>query len=226
MTATEALEASAKAVARRLTRWEVGVDGAIHAVAIIVAIFGAVTLLIYAARHGGAADITSVAVYSAGLIAMLGCSAAYNLCQWTRYRIPLRNLDQAAIFLMIAGTYTPFTVLHLEGPWRVSLTTTVWLVAVAGILFRLLLGRLFERVSVGLYLALGWLGLVAIAPLAGSLTPATLILLAVGGVLYSVGVVFHVWQRLPFQTPIWHAFVVAAAATHFAAIAVAVAQPA
>jgi hemolysin III len=157
---------------------------------------------------------------------MLGCSAAYNLCQWSRLRIILRNLDQAAIFLMIAGTYTPFTVLHLEGPWRVSLTTTVWLVAVAGILFRLLLGRLFERVSVGLYLALGWLGLVAIAPLAGSLTPATLILLAVGGVLYSVGVIFHVWQRLPFQTAIWHAFVVAAAATHFAAIAVAVAQPA
>ena len=226
MTASEALQASAKAVSRELGRWEIGIDGAIHAVAIVVSIVGAIILIVFAARHGGSADVVSVAIYCGGLIAMLGCSAAYNIGQWTRHRLLLRNLDQAAIFFMIAGTYTPFTVLRLDGAWSVSFTGLVWTLAVAGALVRFLHGRIFDRISIGLYLALGWLSLAAIFPLVEAVETTTLILLATGGVLYTVGIVFHLWQRLPFQTVIRHIFVVAAAAVHYAAVVVAVAQPA
>jgi hemolysin III len=156
---------------------------------------------------------------------MLGCSAAYNLCRLTRHAAWLRHFDQAAIFLMIAGTYTPFTVLHLNGVWGLSLTGMIWSCACLGILVKVLHGRLFDRVSVGLYLVLGWIGLVILPPLVEALDPAALILLAVGGILYTVGVVFHLWERLPFQTAIWHLFVIAAAALHYAAVVVSMPSP-
>ena len=222
MTGAEARDLVSGAISRRLTRWEIGVDGAIHAAAIAAALVGAVALLWIAAVRGGAGDIAATAVYSAGLLAMLGCSCAYNLARWTRHGNWLRALDNSAIFVMIAGTYTPFTALHMQGAWSFSLTSAVWAIAAAGILMRLFSGQLFDRVSIGLYLALGWIGLIALAPLVQALDNTTLILLVVGGGLYTVGVVFHLWERLPFQTAIWHAFVVAAAATHYAAVVVSI----
>jgi hemolysin III len=217
MTASEALEVSVKAVSRQFSRWEMGVDGGIHACAIVAGVIGSVVLL-FAAAAEGAADIAAVAVYSGCLITMFACSAAYNLGRFTRHGHWLKHVDQAAIFLMIAGTYTPFTALRLSGVWSVIFTTLVWGAALVGILLRLLHGRLFERVSVAIYLALGWMGLVLVAPLLQALSVPTFILLASGGALYTIGVVFHLWERLPFQSAIWHLFVVAAAATHFVAV--------
>jgi len=221
MTAGEALE-QARQLSRRLRRWELGVDGAIHAAAIVAGIVGSIVLLLETASNGAAADLAAVSIYSGGLIAMFACSAAYNLGRFTRHGLWLRNLDQAAIFLMIAGTYTPFTVLHLSGAWSVAFTAVVWSAAGLGIVLRLLPGRLFDRVSLLLYLALGWMALIILAPLFEALDLSALILLAVGGGLYTIGIVFHLWERLPFQTAIWHLFVVAAAATHFVAIVLSV----
>jgi hemolysin III len=223
VTAYEALELSTRAVRTRLQRWEIRVDGAIHVVAIIAALVGAIILILMADHRGGAEDVAAVAIYSVGLLAMFGCSAAYNFGRFSRHADWLRGLDQAAIFLMIAGTYTPFTVIDLSGAWSWSFTSVVWSLAIVGVLLRLLHGRLFARLSIALYLALGWFGLVAIFPLVQSLHVATLILLVVGGALYTIGIVFHLWERLPFQTAIWHLFVVAAAAVHFAAVTVSVA---
>lgn len=225
MTASEARAYVAEKIARQFTRWELRVDGAIHALAILAAIVGVVALIVYASLSGGAADVAAVAVYSAGLLTMLGCSAAFNLGRFTRHRDWLRRLDHAGIFLMIAGTYTPFTVLDLKGGWSWSFTALVWSVAVGGILLRLLHGRLFDRVSIGLYLTLGWIALVALAPLVQALDTPTLVLLGIGGALYTAGVIFHLWERLPFQNAIWHAFVVAAAAVHYAAVVVSVGAP-
>ncbi len=224
MTASEAFDVSVKAVSRQFNRWEIGVDGVIHACAIIAGLIGAVVLILLASSRGGAEDIVAVAIYSGGLLAMFGCSAAYNLGRWSRHANWLRNLDHAAIFLMIAGTYTPFTLLDLQGAWSWSFTGLVWSAAAIGILLRLLHGRLFDRVSLGLYLVLGWIALAALAPLVSVLNTPTLVLLAVGGSLYTVGIIFHLWERLPFQNVIWHSFVVAAAATHFAAVVVSVAS--
>jgi hemolysin III len=222
MTAAEARDLVSGALSRQLTRWEIGVDGAIHAAAIVAAFVGTIVLIWIAAKRGGAEDVAATAVYSTGLLTMLGCSCAYNLARWTRHGNWLRSLDNSAVFVMIAGTYTPFTVLHLQGAWSISLTSVVWALAGGGILVRLLHGRLFDRCSIALYLALGWVGLVALAPLVQALDAATLSLLMVGGGLYTVGVVFHLWERLPFQTAIWHGFVVAAAATHYAAVVVSI----
>jgi len=224
MTALEAFELSKEAVRRRFHRWEIGVDGAIHAVAIVAGLVGAVALFMIASRNGRAQDVAAVGIYSLGLLAMLGCSCAYNLGRFSRHAAWLKHLDHSAIFLMIAGTYTPFALIDLEGAWKWSLIGTVWTIAVAGVGLRLLHGRLFERISVGLYLALGWLGLVALPPLIHALDSPALVLLAVGGGLYTMGLIFHLWERLPFQNAIWHTFVVAAAATHFAAVVVSVAS--
>jgi hemolysin III len=226
MTAGEARDYVAGAISRRFHRWEIGVDGAIHAAAIIAGLIGAVALLLIASRRGDALDVAAVAIYSAGLVAMFGCSAAYNLGRFTRHGNWLRSLDNSAIFLMIGGTYTPFTVLDLNGAWSWSLTSIVWTVAIAGVLLRLFHARLFDRVSLLLYLALGWIGVVALPPLVQALDMPALVLLFVGGALYTIGLIFHLWHRLPFQNAIWHGFVVAAAATHFAAIVISLAAPA
>jgi hemolysin III len=223
LTAYEALEVSANAVRTRLQRWEMRVDGTIHIAAIIAALVGATILILMADHRAGAEETAAVAIYSCGLLAMFGCSAAYNFGRFTRHGNWLRGLDQSAIFLMIAGTYTPFTVIDLNGAWSWSFTSIVWSLAIVGVLLRLLHYRLFAKLSVGLYLALGWIGLLAIFPLFHALHIATLILLVIGGALYTIGIVFHLWERLPFQTAIWHLFVVAAAAVHFAAVTVSVA---
>jgi hemolysin III len=220
MTASEAFEVSLGAVRRRFSRWEMGVDGAIHTCAIIAAIVGAVILILFAASRGGTEDVIAVAIYSSGMLAMFGCSLAYNLARFTRHGRWLCKLDHAGIFLMIAGTYTPFTLLALQGAWSWTFTCLVWSVALLGILLRLVHGRLFDRLSLGLYLVLGWIALAAVGPLAEVLNVTTMILLATGGALYTIGIVFHLWERLPFQTAIWHLFVVAGAATHFAAVVV------
>jgi hemolysin III len=203
---------------RALTRGERVADGVIHVIGIAAGLIGAAMLVIAAATRGSPLELAALATYSGGLLAMLGCSAAYQLLRSSRRRELLRCFDHSAIFLMIAGTYTPFTLLRIRPFWDVALTAAVWSIAVAGIALRLFNPRLFDRVSIAFYLALGWVGLAAVAPLVPFVQVSTLALLGVGGVLYSAGVVFHLWERLPFQNAIWHAFVLVAAAVHYAAV--------
>jgi hemolysin III len=203
---------------RALTRGELVADGVIHVIGITAGLIGAAILVISAATQGSPLELAAVATYSGGLLAMLGCSAAYQILRSSRRRELLRCFDHSAIFLMIAGTYTPFTLLRIRPFWDVVLTAAVWSIAGAGIALRLIRPQVFDRVSLGFYLALGWAGLAAIAPLVPMVHFSTLILLGAGGLLYSVGVVFHVWDRLPFQNAIWHGFVLIAAAAHYTAV--------
>jgi hemolysin III len=203
---------------RALTRGEMVADGVVHVIGISAGLIGAAILLISAATHGSPLELAAIITYSGGLLAMLGCSAAYQILRSSRRRELLRCFDHTAIFLMIAGTYTPFTLLRIRPFWDVVLTATVWSIAAAGIALRILRPHVFDRFSLAFYLALGWAGLVAIAPLVPMVHLSTLILLGAGGLLYSVGVVFHVWERLPFQNALWHGFVLIAAATHYTAV--------
>jgi hemolysin III len=203
---------------RLYTLWERRVDASIHGVAIIAGLVGAALLLAVAADHGSRGAVLAAGVYSVALLAMFACSAAYNIGRRSRHQGWLRNLDQAAIFVMIAGTYTPFTTMYPTGWWSLVLTAAVWTVAALGIVARLFRGRLFERISVPLYLSFGWLGLATAAPLVHAIDTHVLALLATGGVLYTAGVAFHLWERLPYQNAIWHGFVVVAAAAHYAAV--------
>jgi hemolysin III len=204
--------------AREQSRGECAVDGAIHVLALVAALIGIGVLIGIIAVRSGLVEMVTAVIYGAGLLAMLGFSAAYNLGWNSRHRELLRRFDQAAIFVMIAGTYTPFTILGLDGAWEISLMSFVWTIALLGLALKLFLPRRLEGVSLAIYLALGWTGVVAAGPFINALNPPVPVLLTVGGVLYSIGTIFHVWRRLPYQNAIWHAFVVAAAAVHYSAV--------
>jgi hemolysin III len=200
------------------TRHELVADCTIHILGIAAGSIGAATLLALIAARGDWLEFGALSIYAGGLLAMLSCSAAYNIARNSRFRAFLRRCDHAAIFAMIAGTYTPFTLLRLDGAWSWSLTTAVWSIAGIGILVKLCRKCDLRYASVAPYLLLGWIGIIAIDPLFRSLGWQTLTLIAIGGGLYSIGVLFHVWEKLPFQNAIWHAFVLAAAAVHYAAV--------
>jgi hemolysin III len=205
-----------------ITIREHAADRWVHLLGLGLGLPAAVAVVIVAAIDGARDQLAPVALYALGLLAMLGCSAAYHLLRphlgdSSRRRDWLRRLDHAAIFAMIAGTYTPFTLL-LERAWATGLTAGIWGVAALGIAAKLWKPHGIAPVSVALYLALGWIGLLALGPFTASLGEDTLVLLAVGGALYTAGVVFHLWQRLPYQNAIWHGFVLVAAGVHYAAV--------
>jgi hemolysin III len=151
---------------------------------------------------------------------MLGASALYHLTTPGAAKELLCRIDYAAIFLMIAGTSTPFAVNRFDAATANVAVPVIWLGATAGIILKLCFPRRFETVGVVLYLAFGWASLFLFEPLVRTIGAASVILLVTGGVTYSIGAAFHLLHRVPFHTAIWHSFVLAAAAQHFAAIAV------
>ena len=208
-------------VAARSTQYRAGelaADRVIHIIGTLVGVVGSAVLVGIAALTGDRQVFYASVVYSSCLLTMLACSAAYHLVSNPSRRKSLRRLDHAAIFLMIAGTYTPFTTCRLHGVWAIGMTGAVWTGAVAGAVTKLLFPGRFERGSVVAYLSLGWVILVGMRPMLGSVDGRTAVLIGVGGVLYSIGVGFHVWRALPFQKAIWHGFVLVAASFHYAAI--------
>lgn len=192
-------------------------DLVVHVVGLTLALVGGVVLLTLAVLARSITLALGCSIYAAGLLAMLAFSTAYNFASPER-RPLLRRLDHAGIFLMIAASYTPFTTHNLKGAWAWGMTGAVWGLAGFGALAKLLLPRIDRRVWVGVYLTLGWLVVVALKPMLASTTGLALLLLAVGGVLYSTGVLFYLNKRLKFARAIWHGHVVAAAGAHWAAI--------
>ncbi|MBS0334715.1 MAG: hemolysin III family protein [Proteobacteria bacterium] len=192
-------------------------DLVVHIVGLTLALVGGVILLLLAVRAGSISAVVGVSIYGAGLLAMLAFSTAYNFAK-AKYRPTLRKLDHAGIFMMIAGSYTPFTIHNLSGPWSWGMTAAVWSIAGIGALMKLVLKKMDRRLSVALYLALGWLVVVALKPMIANVAWYALLLLLIGGVLYSTGVIFYVNKRLKFARAIWHGHVVAAAATHWCAV--------
>jgi hemolysin III len=196
-------------------------DLVVHVAGLTLALAGGGVLLGLALHQGSPGRVASVSVYAAALLAMLGLSTAYNFAKAT-WRPLLRRFDHAGIFLMIAGSYTPFTTQVLTGGWAIGMTAAVWAVALAGVAGKLLMPGLDRKVWVGVYLALGWLILVALKPMMHAAAWAALVLLALGGILYSTGVIFYAAKRLKFRRAIWHGHVVAAAGAHWTAVLVGV----
>ncbi|MBV1705830.1 MAG: hemolysin III family protein [Hyphomicrobiales bacterium] len=192
-------------------------DGIIHIVGLTAALCGTIGLVALALL-GGHSDVLQLLVYCGGMLAMFGASAAYNLGYGTRFRHVLQSFDHSAIFLMITGTYTPF-ITNGFSFWAASLLLVlIWGWALCGIAMRLFWPAAFARYSLMLYLGLGWMAVIFIAPQLYLTTPQVLIPLIIGGLLYTGGVLFHVGERLPFQNAIWHVFVLAAAASHYYAV--------
>src|SRR5688572_8963904 len=205
-------------VPRNPSRHELAADCIIHILGIAGGSIGGATLVALIAARGDWLELGALLIYAVGMVAMFGCSAAYNLARTSRWRAAFQRCDHAAIFVMIAGSYTPFTLLRLDGAWSWGLTTAVWSIAGIGVLIKLCRRCDLRYASAAPYLLLGWIGLIAFDPLFRSLGWETLGMIGLGGALYMIGVGFHVWDRLPFQKAIWHGFVQAAASVPYAAV--------
>jgi hemolysin III len=203
---------------RPFSQGELVADGLVHAAALFAAVIGLAVLITLVLMKRGGLELSAVAVYGVGLISMFGFSAAYNMAPPSSLKWLLRRFDHSSIYLMIAGTYTPLLTLVTDTYWAIILALVVWIGAIAGIVLKVALPGRFDKLSIGIYLMLGWVAVAAIKPLIASLPPLTMILLAAGGLLYSTGVAFYVWRNLKFNNVIWHGFVAAAAGCHFAAI--------
>jgi hemolysin III len=190
----------------------------IHGIGIVLAIAGLGVLTAFSTLHGTAAHIVGCSIFGVTLILLYTTSTLYHSIPIARAKAVLRALDHSAIFLLIAGTYTPFSLVSLRGPWGWSLLAVIWTLAILGIVLRVTLGRRSTAVAVGLYIAMGWTVLAAIKPLMANLAPGGVLLLFLGGVVYTTGTAFYVWRRLPYHHAIWHVFVLAGSIFHFFAI--------
>jgi hemolysin III len=208
----------ASAVVPRYTKRERVADGCIHVVSVVASLIALVALLVVAVQTQATLWIVSLAIYGVALVATFSCSAGYHLVVRPKLKSIFRRLDHAAIFLMIAGTYTPFALMKMDAPWGLTLLAVVWSMAAIGIAIKLFAPRYLEGVSTALYLVQGWAVVVAWKPLVAAVPGHVALLLILGGALYTIGVVFHLWEKLPFQNAIWHGFVLSAASCHYAAV--------
>ena len=209
---------AAGAVLWNYDRTELIVDGVVHVVGICFGLVAATVLIVLTAVYASALDVVAVSVYVAGLLAMLVLSATYNLWPVSRAKWVLRRFDHSAIYMLIAATYTPLIMEIKDSFFAIALLIGVWCVAIVGIVLKLALPGRFDRLAVGLYLAMGWSGMMLYGTVVKALPTMALGFIIAGGVLYSLGVIFHAWQRLRFQNVIWHCFVLLGAACHYTAI--------
>jgi hemolysin III len=199
---------------------EKAADAAIHLIGLIGAGIVLGNLLANLGPDTTRAQFLALIVYTIGLIGMLSASALYNLTppRAARLKRAFRHLDHAMIFVMIAGSYTPITISALRPGLGEPLCAIVWVLAALGIGLRLAWMRIYERVSLALYLGMGWLVLIVLPPLAVALSGVLLALLVLGGVIYSLGTLVHTLVRVRFQNAAWHTMVVVAAALHLVVI--------
>ena len=189
-----------------------------HAIGIVLAIVALAVLCAFAARNGEALHVVACSVFGAALVLNYTASTLYHSVQLERMKPRLRALDHSAIFLLIAGTYTPFMLVNLRGVWGWSLLGAIWTLALLGIGMRLLLKGRLHGVVVGLYIAMGWAVVLALEPLLRNVARGGIVLLVAGGLVYTLGVVFYKWKSLPYNHAIWHGFVLAGSALHFFAV--------
>lgn len=203
---------------------EILADGIVHGVGLALSLVGVTALIMHAARIGSTGALVAACIYGLGLISALAISFTYNMLPPSRLKWAMRRLDHSAIFILIAATYTPFLQPGLSEPPILALLVAIWLMAALGVALKCLAPGRHDRLAILLYLLIGWSGLIAIGPISAHLPPASLALVLVGGVIYTIGVIFHLWQRLRFQNAIWHGFVVTAASAHYVAVLTALGQ--
>lgn len=192
-----------------------------HALGVALAVAGLAVLVTLASLQGSPRRLVSYSIYGVTLVLLYAASTAYHGMRLPQAKRLLRTLDHVAIYLLIAGTYTPFALISLRGAWGWSLLGMIWALAAIGVVFKLFFTGRFPRTSTVAYLAMGWLALIAVRQLFAHLPPRGLVLLFAGGLCYSVGVLFFAFdQKLRFNHAVWHLFVLAGSACHFFAVVV------
>jgi len=196
-----------------------------HGLGATAALAGGAVLITLAALFGDGWQLAGAIVFGICLLALYLASTLYHAIQHPVAKARLKVVDHCAIYLLIAGTYTPFTLIGLRGPWGWSLFAAIWTLAVAGVIFKLFFTGRFKLLSTGIYIAMGWLVIVAIKPLLGALDAWTTGWLFAGGLFYTLGTVFYHRPSLPYSHAIWHLFVVAGSVCHYVAVMAQVVTP-
>ncbi|MBC6948066.1 hemolysin III family protein [candidate division KSB1 bacterium] len=189
-----------------------------HGLGVLFSIAGLAILTAFASLFGTVWHVVSCSIYGATQIFMYTASTLYHSIPLPRAKAVLRQFDHAAIFLLIAGTYTPFALVNLRGPWGWTILTVIWGFAILGIVLQTWLMRRSRLVATIPYLAMGWMAVIAIKPLLETVAPGGLLLLMCGGLAYTVGTIFYISRRLRFHHAFWHAFVLAGSMLHVFAI--------
>lgn len=203
---------------RYFSRKEELINSLTHGAGAALSLLGLVFLLIRSVRYGTTWHIVSFAIYGISLICLYLASTLYHAIPIMEWKQVLKKFDHSAIFLLIAGTYTPFLLTELRGPWGWSLFGVIWGLTVVGWVLKFWIISRWENLSVALYLVMGWLAVIAAGEMVQHVGTTSLVLLAVGGVCYSVGVIFYLWRRLPYNHAIWHVFVLGGSITHYFSI--------
>lgn len=202
-------------------RYSIGeevVNSLTHGLGIIFSLVGMVALISSSSGSGDIWRLVGCAVFGTTLILLYTASTLYHGVQKPDLKSIMRILDHSTIFLLIAGTYTPFTLVNLRGPWGWSLFGVIWGLALFGILVQTALLRQWVGISVALYVVMGWAVVVAVKQLLVAVAPSGMMLLLAGGLAYTCGIVFYVWHKLPYHHAIWHLFVLAGSICHFFAV--------
>ncbi len=203
--------------ARYSTREEIA-NAVTHGVGIVLGITGLVLMIVLASERGDAALMASCIVFGASMVLLYSASTTYHSLTSARAKAVFQHLDHAAIYFLIAGTYTPFTLSVLQGTRGWIMFVTVWGLAALGTIFDLLAPARFKRISLVFYLGLGWMVVLVIEPLLASLETGGVLLLVAGGASYSIGALFYAWRRLPLNHAIWHMFVLVGTACHLCCV--------
>lgn len=191
-----------------------------HGLGVLLSVGAGAALIALAALQAGTREMISVAIFSASLVLLYSASTLYHAARHPKTKARLKVLDHCAIFILIAGTYTPFTIAAIRGGWGWSLFCVIWGMALIGIVFKLFFTGRYKLLSTAMYIGMGWLVVVALVPLVQALSGAGLAWLVAGGLLYTVGTLFYHRESIPYSHAIWHGFVLAGSSCHFVAVAI------
>jgi len=189
-----------------------------HGVGAVLSIVALVLMVVLAVTQSSVIAVVSASIYGASLVLLFLASTLYHSFQKPGLKSILKTLDHCAIYILIAGTYTPFMLISLQGAWGYSMTAIIWSLAVFGIFFKVFYRHRFPKLSLFTYIAMGWLIIVASTEMMAKVPLSGLVLLAAGGLVYTLGTIFYVWERCPYNHAVWHVFVLAGAGCHFFAI--------
>ena len=215
---SEGEDSKSSSMQLRYPRMEELASSVTHGIGAILSLAGFTALVIYASRYGSTKHVVGCAIFGATLVFLYTASTLYHSVRSARLKHILRVIDHSCIYLLIAGTYTPFTLVTLEGPVGWSLFYIVWGLAAAGIVFQIFFVHRFKLMATLAYIGMGWLIIFALKPLVNAMPTGGLILVAAGGLAYTLGAVFYLLKKMPFNHAVWHVFVVAGSTFHYFAV--------